>query len=298
MTAMLKRVSSGSSARQPRAISSGNVVPHSAANVAKYFSIIGSGNRSMPAGTGVCVVNTPPARTASIASWNVSPSPTSSRIRSNELNPAWPSLLWNTCGSRPRARRTRTPAIPSTISWRMRCSGSPPYKPVGDRVPVGAVAVDRGVEEVQRHPPDLGLPRTDLDGVAGDVDLDDHIRRVQRQPGGVEAGEALLLVAVGVEPLTEVALGVQQADADERDAEIRRRLEVIAGEDAEAARVLRQRLAEAELRREVGDESEWGVADGPGTTAATRSCRAADRPRRGSTRRSTGRRRAVPSGRR
>ena len=51
----------------------------------------------------------------------------------------------------------------------------------------------------------------------------------------VEPREALLLLAVGVEPLAEVALGVEQADRDERHAEVGRRLEVVAGEDAEAA---------------------------------------------------------------
>ncbi len=95
-----------------------------------------------------------------------------------------------------------------------------------------------------------------------------HRRRRRRRPMtctpvggqgeavGVEAREALLLVAVGVEPLAEVALGVEQADRDERNAEIGCRLEVVAGEDAEASAVLRQRLGEAELGREVGDELE------------------------------------------
>ena len=54
----------------------------------------------MPAGTGVCVVNTVPARVISSA---VSKSTWSrwarSRIRSRLRKPAWPSLLWNTSGS-------------------------------------------------------------------------------------------------------------------------------------------------------------------------------------------------------
>src|SRR5439155_13513801 len=57
----------------------------------------------------------------------------------------------------------------------------------------------------------------------------------------------ILLPAVSIEPLPEISLVVVQTDADERDAEIRRALDVIAGEDAETARVDRNRFVEAEL---------------------------------------------------
>ena len=73
---------------------------------------------------------------------------------------------------------------------------------------------------------------------------------------GVELGDALLLPAVGVEALAEVALGVEQPDADERHAEVGRRLEVVAGQHAEAAGVLRQGLGDAELGGEVGDRAQ------------------------------------------
>ncbi len=81
----------------------------------------------MPAGTGVWVVNTQPARTVSTASAKLNPWPTSWRTRSSPRKPAWPSLVWNTCGSSPRAWSARTPPMPSRISWRRRCSVSPPY---------------------------------------------------------------------------------------------------------------------------------------------------------------------------
>ena len=49
----------------------------------------------MPAGTGVCVVNTVAERTASSASSKDIPSArTSSLIRSMPRKPAWPSLAW------------------------------------------------------------------------------------------------------------------------------------------------------------------------------------------------------------
>ncbi len=57
----------------------------------------------MPAGTGVCVVKTVPARETSSAvskSRPGPPSPTvSSRMRSMPRKPAWPSLVWNTSGA-------------------------------------------------------------------------------------------------------------------------------------------------------------------------------------------------------
>ena len=61
-------------------------------------------------------------------------------------------------------------------------------------------------------------------------------------------GITLLLPAVGVEVLAEITLLIQQSDGDERQAEIARRLQVIAREDSEAAGVNRKALMQAELR--------------------------------------------------
>ena len=66
---------------------------------------------------------------------------------------------------------------------------------------------------------------------------------------GVEV--LFLLPAVDVEPLPEVALAVEQADADQRDAEIGRALDVVAGEHAQAAGIDRQRFVQAELRGKI-----------------------------------------------
>ena len=49
----------------------------------------------------------------------------------------------------------------------------------------------------------------------------------------------------GVEVLPEVALPVQQRDADDRHAQVGGRAQRVAGEDAEAAAVGRDRLLEA-----------------------------------------------------
>ena len=131
---------------------------------------------------------------------------------------------------------------------------------LGDAAAGVVVAVDVGVQEQQRHAADLGAPDLGLElTAAGEVDGDDGCRAVllaqerQREPVGVEDGVVLLLPAVAVEALAEVAGLVEQADADDRHADVGGRLEVVAGEDAEPAGVLRQRGRDAELGAEVGD---------------------------------------------
>ena len=133
---------------------------------------------------------------------------------------------------------------------------------VGDGDRLGRVRCDVGVEQVEPDPADVGTPDTGGDRDVGEVDDHFDAGRVQPERVGIDAFVAFALPAVAVEQLMEVALGVQQADADEGDAEVGRRLEMVAGEHAEAARVLRQRLGDAELGREVGDRLERGVAVG------------------------------------
>src|SRR5690606_39222541 len=63
----------------------------------------------------------------------------------------------------------------------------------------------------------------------------------------------LVLPARAGEGLLEVARTVEEADADDRHPEVRGGLEVVAGEDAQAAGVLGQHRGDAELGGEVGD---------------------------------------------
>ena len=131
---------------------------------------------------------------------------------------------------------------------------------VGD-VAGGLVVVrDVGVEQQQRHATDLGAPHVRVQLTAtGQGEGDDAGRTVllaqhaEGQSVGVEDGVGLLLPAVTVEALLEVAGLVEQADADDRDPEVGGGLEVVTGEDAQAAGVLRQHLGDAELRAEVAD---------------------------------------------
>ena len=76
---------------------------------------------------------------------------------------------------------------------------------------------------------------------------------MQAERLGIDALVLLGLATGVVDALREVAAAVEQPDADERHAELGRRLQVVAGQDAEAAAVDRQRLLDPELHREVGD---------------------------------------------
>ena len=65
----------------------------------------------------------------------------------------------------------------------------------------------------------------------------------------------MLRLAAGlVDALLEVTAAVEEPDADERQPELGRALQVVAGEDTEAAGVDRQALLDAEFHAEVRDE--------------------------------------------
>ncbi|OUD92408.1 hypothetical protein CMMCAS04_09015 [Clavibacter michiganensis subsp. michiganensis] len=133
-------------------------------------------------------------------------------------------------------------------------------QPVGDAAEVVVVLGHVGVEEEQRDAADARLPDPRVQGAVGgqlEGDVDGRAvgvaQDLERQSVGVEDGVGLLLPAVGGDPLAEVAGAVEEADAHERDAEVGGALQVVAREDPEAARVLRQRGRDPELGREVAD---------------------------------------------
>ncbi len=95
--------------------------------------------------------------------------------------------------------------------------------------------------------------------------------RLDPEGVGIDAFVAFALPSLTVELLMEVPLGVQQSDADERDAEVGAGLQVVAGEHAESPRVLRQRLGDAEFGREVGDEFERSLTVGAASAEPGRS---------------------------
>ncbi|MGX1272442.1 hypothetical protein RKD18_005636 [Streptomyces phaeoluteigriseus] len=133
-------------------------------------------------------------------------------------------------------------------------------EPVGHPAFAVVVLLDVGVEHQQRHTADLGQPDPGVqlfsagegegDPGGGAVVL---LQLADRQFVGIEDGIVLLLPALAGEGLAEVAVPVEQPDPDEGNPKVAGRLQMVAGEDAQAAGVLRQRGGDAELRGEVGD---------------------------------------------
>src|SRR5581483_10490447 len=82
-------------------------------------------------------------------------------------------------------------------------------------------------------------------------------RRRRGNLGEVQLLVGGLLAPVALDALAEVALWVEEADADEGDAQIAGLFAVVAGKNAQAARVDRQRLMQPELGAKVRD----GVVD-------------------------------------
>ena len=224
----------------------------------------------MPAGTGVWVVKTVPARPTSSAvsksSWTaLGDRELADPLQAEEAGVALVGVedLGRGRAGDPRVGAERADAADAEQQLLAEpVLAGAAVEPVGHVAVVVGVVLDVGVEQQQRHPADLGHPdpgdqrraagQRDGDLGAGAVGL---AQQRQRQPVGVDDRVALLLPALARQRLPEVAVPVEQADADERDAEVAGGLEVVAGEDAEAAGVLRQHGGDAELRREVADRA-------------------------------------------
>ena len=221
-------------------------------------STSGAGNRSWPAATGVWVVKTVIAETSRTTSPNGSPlASTCRRIISSVAKALWPSLRCSTDGLISRRVQGPDPADAQEQLLADPDPGVAAVEPRRQRAVRLAVLRDVRVEQQQRRPADLHPPDPRVQHAGGGLDRDQerlavgagHALDRQQLEVGVEI--VLLLPAVGVERLAEVALGVQQADADQRDAQVAGALEVVAGQHAQAARVDRQALVQAELGREV-----------------------------------------------
>ena len=118
----------------------------------------------------------------------------------------------------------------------------------------------RHVEQVQRDRTDVVPPDGRAHGLAGEVHVDGDVLADEAERLRVELLVLLRLPAFVADALREVAAAVEEADADERQAEVGRRLQVVAGEDAETAGVDREAGADAELHAEVRDEHVVAVA--------------------------------------
>ena len=115
------------------------------------------------------------------------------------------------------------------------------------------------VQQIERRAADLHLPGAQPDRVARQHDFQPQpfavrlAQRRDRQLAGIVVREERLLRAVAVDHLAEIALLIEQPDADDRHAQVAGGLQLVAGHVAQAAGVDGQRLAEHELHAEIGD---------------------------------------------
>ena len=76
-------------------------------------------------------------------------------------------------------------------------------------------------------------------------------RRLHRQLVDVGLQVFFLLPAVAIQPLPEISLAIKQADADQRNVQVGSALDMVAGKNAQAAGIDRNRFVQAELSREI-----------------------------------------------
>ncbi len=107
---------------------------------------------------------------------------------------------------------------------------------VGDGSQLGRIAREVGVEQEQRHAPDLRLPHRDLHVGAADGSLDlDAFHFLHGQVAALVLGVDLDLPGLGVNVLASESLLVIKADCYQRQADVARGLQVVAREDAETS---------------------------------------------------------------
>ena len=116
-----------------------------------------------------------------------------------------------------------------------------------------------GVQQIDRHAPDVHAPRLEEDPVHVDLHLQHQRLAVHVQHGfqrhGLRVHQIVKfgLPVVRVDGLLEITFAVEQPDADEAQAEVAGGLGVVAGENAQAAGGNGQRFVEAELGGEIRD---------------------------------------------
>ena len=132
-------------------------------------------------------------------------------------------------------------------------------QPGRDHAQVRLVIRYVAVEQVKFDAADLGQP--DLGRKLPTPELYLNLQRIaegivdqrDRKLMEVVAGIAFELPAVLGQLLFEIALAVNQADTNQRNAEIRGRFEMVAGQYTQAARIDWQRLMNAEFGRKIRD---------------------------------------------
>ena len=187
------------------------------------------------------------------------PSRTRSRARSRPRKATWPSFMCQTEGVDAERAQGAHAADPQHDLLAQAHLAPAHVEDARDRAVRGVVERDVGVEHEHRHQAHLHLPHRRVHDAPGQVDGHGQVaargglHRQHGQAGEVVVGVDVLLEAVRVHRLAEVAGAVEQAHPHEGHAEVARGLAVIAGQDPEAAGVDAERLVDPELHREVGD---------------------------------------------
>ena len=93
-------------------------------------------------------------------------------------------------------------------------------------------------------------------------------RRLHRQFVRIRLQVLFLLPTILIELLTEISLAVKQADADQRNVEVRRTLDVVSRENAKPSRIHRNGFVQPKLGREISDRpgtQNPGMSGAPGS---------------------------------
>src|SRR6266699_3321029 len=142
--------------------------------------------------------------------------------------------------------------------------------------PMGQPAVGRvvlceiRVQEEDRHPTHHDAPSTDAHGAAGQTHRGEAgislgpPHRLERRRGHVEPLLGILLPPVEPQSLVRVSLRIEQADADQWDAQVRSGLALVPREEPEASGINWHRGVQPELGAEVRDRplDELGIRGG------------------------------------
>ena len=133
---------------------------------------------------------------------------------------------------------------------------------------LGAILGDIGIEQNQRNPSDIQAPSREMEFfVIGERDLKEKGLSVRVEATGdgegvdVVFGISFHLPTGGIDDLFEIAFAIEETDTDQRDVEIGRGFEMVAGQDAEAAGVDMDGFVQTEFHGEVGNAPVVGIAE-------------------------------------
>jgi len=123
---------------------------------------------------------------------------------------------------------------------------------VGDPTVVLAVRLEVRVEEEKRDPSHIEAPHTCGDVSTWERDAHHYTGVHGAELDGVDRWVVLRLPAIG-DLLIEIAMSIEEPNSGEWESPVAGRLQVVAGEDPEATRILGDEGIDAELGRAVGD---------------------------------------------